>query len=104
MLHNGFVARGLGVQTPVLFFGSTSNPTPTSLFSCVAVVMPYYRDTILELSMMLVRLSGAKSLQDPWSPNSLVSGWPHLPWPRADGWRPQTLATPPLFVLSKWRR
>ena len=35
---------------------------------------------------------------------ALVSGWPHPLWPRPDGPRPWRLATPPLFVLSKWRR
>ena len=40
-------------------------PLPTTLFYCVALVMPFSRDTILELSMALARLSGAKSLRDP---------------------------------------
>ena len=32
---------------------------------CVALVVPFSRDTILELSMTLERLSGAKSLRNP---------------------------------------
>ena len=59
-----WIAQGLGVQPLVPFFGSTSRPTPHHLLSCVALVMSFSRDTILELSMMLVCLSGAKSLRD----------------------------------------
>ena len=40
-------------------------PLPTSFFPCVALVMPFSRDTLLELSMTLTCLSGAKSLRDP---------------------------------------
>ena len=74
-------------------------PLHTTMFPCIALVMPFSRDTLTELNMTLVRLSGTL-----WSPNSLVSGWPHHLWPRPDGPRPWRLATPPLFLLSKWRR
>ena len=37
----------------------------TTMFPCVALVMPFSRDTLTELNMTLVRLSGAKSLRDP---------------------------------------
>ena len=40
-------------------------PLHTTMFPCIALVMPFSRDTITELNMTLVRLSGAKSLQDP---------------------------------------
>ena len=48
-LQRCWIAQGLGVQPLVLFFGSTSNPTPHTLFSCVALVMSFSRDTSLEL-------------------------------------------------------
>ena len=68
MLPNAFLEMldcvRVSVQTLVLFFVPTANPTPCPLFPCVAVVMPLPRHTILELSMTLARLSGAKSLQD----------------------------------------
>ena len=38
---------------------------PTSLFRRVALVMPFSRDTLLQLSMTLTRSSGTKSLRDP---------------------------------------
>ena len=40
-------------------------PLHTTIFPCVALVMPFSRDTLTELYMTLVRLSGAKSLRDP---------------------------------------
>ena len=39
-------------------------PLHTTMFPCIALVMPFSRDTLTELNMTLVRLSGAKSLQD----------------------------------------
>ena len=47
---------------------------PTILFYCVALVMPFSRDTILELSMRLTRLSGAKGLREPLV-SQLLGGW-----------------------------
>ena len=41
---------------------------PTSFFTCVALVMPFSRDTLLDLSMALTCLSGTNNLRD-----SLVS-------------------------------
>ena len=35
------------------------------MFPCIALVMPFSRDTLTELNMTLVRLSGAKRLPDP---------------------------------------
>ena len=40
-------------------------PLHTTMFPCIALVMPFSRDTLTELNMTLVRLSGAKTLRDP---------------------------------------
>ena len=40
-------------------------PLHTTMFPCIALVMPFSRDTLTELNMTLLRLSGAKSLRDP---------------------------------------
>ena len=40
-------------------------PLHTTMFPCIALVMPFSRDTLTELNMTLVRLSGAKSLRAP---------------------------------------
>ena len=80
-------------------FARIPPPLHTTMFPCIALVMPFSRDTLTELNMTLVRLSGALC-----SPNSLVSGWLHLPWPGHNGPRPRRLATPPLFATSKRRR
>ena len=52
----------------------TANPSPHPRFYCVALVLPFSRDTILELSMALVRLSGAKSLRTPLA-SQLLGEW-----------------------------
>ena len=54
--------------------GSAVHPTPHPISSCVALVMGFSRDTLLELSMTLVRLNGAKSLRDP-SVFQLLGEW-----------------------------
>ena len=41
-----------------------SPPLHTTMFPCIALVMPFSRDTLTELNMRLVRSSGAKSLRD----------------------------------------
>ena len=41
-----------------------SPPLHTTMFPCIALVVPFSRDTLTDLNMMLVRLSGAKSLRD----------------------------------------
>ena len=79
-------------------------PLHTTMFPCIALVMPFSRDTLSELNMTHVRLSGAKRLRDPVVTNSLLGGWLHPPWPGPDGPRPRRLATPPLFATSKRRR
>ena len=40
-------------------------PLHTTMFPCIALVMPFSQDTLTELNMTLVRLSGTKSLRDP---------------------------------------
>ena len=40
-------------------------PLHTTMFPCISLVMPFSRDTLTELNMTLVRLSGAKSFGDP---------------------------------------
>ena len=46
--------------------GCPHSPPPyTTMFPCIALVMPLSRDTLTKLSMTLVHLGGAKSLQDP---------------------------------------
>ena len=42
-----------------------SPPLHTTMFPCIALVMPFSRDTLTNLGMTLVHLSGAKSLRDP---------------------------------------
>ena len=42
-----------------------SPPLHTTMFPCIALVLPFSRDTLTELNMTLMRLSGAKSLRDP---------------------------------------
>ena len=85
--------------------GCPHSPTlHTTMFPCIALVMPFSRDTLTELNLTLVRLSGAKSLRDPLV-SQLFGEWvASSPWPGPDGPRPWRLATPPLFVLSKGRR
>ena len=40
-------------------------PLHTTMFPCIALVMPFSRDILTELNMTLVCLTGAKSLRDP---------------------------------------
>ena len=63
--------------------GSAFHPSPHRIFSCVALVMSFSRNTLLELRMTLVRLSGAKSLRDP-SVSQLSGEWvAHCPFDKA---------------------
>ena len=54
-----------GVSWTSRFLLPTSAPLHTTMFPCIAVVMPFSRDTLTELNMTLMRLSEAKSLRDP---------------------------------------
>ena len=51
--------------TPPPLVARIPPPLHTTMFPCIALVMPFSRDTLTELNMTLVRLSGAKSLRDP---------------------------------------
>ena len=69
LLHNGIVERfqccvGGRLGHPPSGYPH-SPPLHTTMFPCIALVMPFSRDTLTELNMTLVRLSGAKSLRDP---------------------------------------
>ena len=88
------------LQALVLFFVPTANPTPYPLFSCVALVMPFPRDIILELSMTLVRLNGAKSLRDPLVPQLLGEWVCSSPLARA-GWSEATDVSYPSLIRTK---
>ena len=76
-------------------------PLRTTMWPCMALVMPFSRDTLTKLNMTLVRLSRAKSLRDPLV-SQLLGEWVAASGP--DGPRPWRLATPPLFATSKRRR
>ena len=70
VLHNGIVERFQCCVGGCLGHPPSGCPHPppplhTSMFPCIALVMPFSRDTLTELNMTLVRLSGAKSLPDP---------------------------------------
>ena len=69
LLHNGIVERSqccVGGRLGHPPSGCPhSPPLHTTMFPCIALVMPFSRDTLTELNMTLVRLSGAKSLRDP---------------------------------------
>ena len=51
-----------------------SPPLHTTMFPCIALVMPFSRDTLTELTMTLMHLSGAKGLRDP-SVSQLLGEW-----------------------------
>ena len=69
LLHNGIVVRFQCCVGGCLGGPRSSCPHPpplhTTMFPCIALVMPFSRDTLTRLNMTLVRLSGAKSLRDP---------------------------------------
>ena len=51
-----------------------SPPPHTTMFPCIALVMPFSRDTLTNLGMTLVHLTGAKSLRDPLV-SQLLGDW-----------------------------
>ena len=70
LLHNGIVQRFqccvggcLGPPPPPV--ARIPPPLHTTMFPCIALVMPFSRDTLTELNMTLMRLSGAKSFRNP---------------------------------------
>ena len=73
------------------------SPLPNSLFPCVALVMPFSRDTLLELSITLTRLSGAKSLRDPLFSQLLGEWVAKSPLGKARWYEATEVAQPPLI-------
>ena len=69
LLHNGIVERFQCCVGGCLGHPPSGCPHPpplhTTMFTCIALVIPFSRNTLTELNMTLVRLSGAKSLRDP---------------------------------------
>ena len=69
LLHNGIVERFQCCVGGCLGHPPSGCPhSPglhTNMFGCIALVMPFSRDTLTELNMTLMPLSGAKSLRDP---------------------------------------
>ena len=69
LLHNSIVERFQCCVGGCLGHPPSGCPHPPPLrtitFLCIALVMPFSRDTLTELNMTRVRLSGAKSLPDP---------------------------------------
>ena len=82
----------------------TIHLTHIALFPCLALVIPFSRDTLTELSMTLTRLSGAKSLRNALVAQLLGEWVASSALAKADGRRPRRWATPPLLVVSNWRR
>ena len=68
LLHNGRVERFQCCVGGCLGHPPSGCPHPpplhTTMFPCIALVMPFSRDTLTKRNMTLVRLSGAKSLRD----------------------------------------
>ena len=98
------MAFGLSPHPPPPSHGSAFHPTPHLILSCVALVMSFSRDTLLELSMTLGRLSGAKRLWD-LSVSQLLGEWvAHSPLARAR-WAEATVGGyPSSFPTSKYWR
>ena len=72
-------------------------PLPTTLFYCVALVLLFSRDTILELSMTLRRLSRAKSLRDPLVSQLLAKWMASSPLAKARWYEVTEVVQPPLI-------
>ena len=78
LLHNGIVERFQCCVGGCLGHPPSgcphSPPRHTTMFPSIALVMPFSRDTLTDLNMTLVHLSGAKSLRDPLVPQ-LLGEW-----------------------------
>ena len=77
LLHNGIVeifqcCVGGCLGHPPLRLSAF--PLHTTMFPCIALVMPFSRDILTNLGMTLVHLSGAKSLRDPLV-SQLLGDW-----------------------------
>ena len=77
--------------TPPFRLPASPPPLHTTMFPCIALVMSFSRDTLSELSMTLVRLSGAKSLRHPVVSHLLGEWVASSPLARAR-WSDATLA------------
>ena len=75
-------------------------PIHTTMFPCIALVMPFSRDTLTELNMTLVRLSGAKSLPDPVVSQLLGESVASSPLARAQ-WSKATEVGYPSLIRDK---
>ena len=77
-----------------------SPPLHTTMFPCITLVMPFSRDTLTELNMTLVRLSGAKSLRDPLLSQLLGEWVASSPLARAQ-WSEATEGGYPSLICDK---
>ena len=94
---------GYTAHTPLSM--PTIHLTHIALFPCLALVMPFSQDTPTEIGMTLTtRLSGAKSLRNALVAQLLGEWVASSALAKADGRRPRRWATPPLLVVSNWRR
>ena len=80
--------------------GSAFHPTPHPIFFCVALLMPFSEDTLLELSMTLVCLSGANSLRDPLVCQPVGEWVAHSPLAKAR-WAEATVGGYPSLIRDK---
>ena len=104
LLHNGIVESfqccvgGCPGHPPLRL--PTFTPLHATMLPCIALVMPFSRDTLTELNMTLVRLSGAKSLRDPLV-SQLLGEWVALsPLARAR-WSEATEVGYPSLIRDK---
>ena len=107
LLHNGIVERFqccvggcLGHPPSGCPHSPTLHPT---MIPCIARVMPFSRDTLTELNMTLVPLSGAKSLRDPVVSQLLGEWVASSPLARAR-WSEATEVGYPSLATSKRRQ
>ena len=75
-------------------------PLHTTMFPCIALVMPFSRDSLTKRSMTLVRFSGAKSLRDPVASRLLGEWVPSSPLARAR-WSEATEVGYPSLICNK---
>ena len=80
--------------------GPTIHLTHTTFSPCLALVMPFSQDTLLDLSMTLTRLSGAKSLCDPLVAQLLAEWVASSPLAKAR-WAEDTEVGYPTFIGTK---
>ena len=104
LLHNGIVKRFQCCVGRCLGHPPSgcphSPPLHTTMFPCIALVVPSSRDTLKELNMTLVRLSGAKTLRDPLVSRLLGEGAGSSPLARAR-WSEATEVGYPSLIRDK---